>query len=420
MFFLYRTLTTLFFPILIVIIFTRKLLGKEDRKRYIEKIFILNNNLDKDNTIWFHGASIGEIMSAIPLIKNLIEKNNEVKILVTTVTLSSARIIEKKFKNNNRVTHQYFPLDVPFVVRKFLNIWKPKIVLFIDSEIWPNFLIEIKTRKIPLILLNGRITKKTFNRWKLFRNFSNKVFSSFDECLASSKESYENLKKLNVKNLKYIGNLKYISLEGKKQELKNETLKFLNKHQVWCAASTHDGEEEICINVHKLIKNYHDKLLTIIIPRHISRTQKIFILCKKYDLNVQILHNEEKINSETEVLIINSFNQMQKYYSYCKSVFIGKSLLSKLASVAGQNPIEAAKSGCKIYHGPFVYNFSEIYEYLNKSKVAEKIENSKELASKIIEDLKTDKNIDQEKINEINLYGKDILKETTNMIIRKL
>ena len=145
----------------------------------------------------------------------------------------------------------------------------------------------------------------------------------------------------------------------------------------------------------------------------------LFIL-KKYDLNVQILHNEEKINSETEVLIINSFNQMQKYYSYCKSVFIGKSLLSKLASVAGQNPIEAAKSGCKIYHGPFVYNFSEIYESLNKSKVAEKIENSKELASKIIEDLKTDKNIDQEKINEINLYGKDILKETTNMIIRKL
>lgn len=420
MFFLYRTLTTLFFPILIIIIFTRKLLGKEDRIRYKEKIFILNNNLDKDNTIWFHGASIGEIMSAIPLIKNLIEKNNEVKILVTTVTLSSARIIEKKFKNNNRVTHQYFPLDVPFVVRKFLNIWKPKIVLFIDSEIWPNFLIEIKTRKIPLILLNGRITKKTFNRWKLFRNFSNKVFSSFDECLASSKESYENLKKLNVKNLKYIGNLKYISLEEKKQELKNETLKFLNKHQAWCAASTHDGEEEICINTHKLIKNHHDKLLTIIIPRHISRTQKIFILCKKYDLNVQILHNEEKINSETEVLIINSFNQMQKYYSYCKSVFIGKSLLSKLASVAGQNPIEAAKSGCKIYHGPFVYNFSEIYEYLNKNKIAEKIENSKELASKIIEDLKTDKNIDQEKINEINLYGKDILKETTNMIVRKL
>jgi len=416
MFFLYRTLTILFFPVLILIVFIRKLFGKEDSKRYKEKIFVTNNDLDKNNTIWFHGASIGEIMSVIPLINNLIENNKEIKILITTVTLSSAKIIEKKFKNNIHVTHHYFPLDVPFVIKKFLNIWRPKLVAFIDSEIWPNFLVEIKKRNIPLVLLNGRITKKTFNRWKLYKKFSNMVFSSFDECLASSKESYENLKQLGVKNLKYIGNLKYISLKGEKQRLKSDTLMFLDKHKVWCAASTHKGEEEICINAHKKIKNYHDKLLTIIIPRHIIRTQQIFSLCQKNNLQVQILNNEEKINSGTEILIINSFNQMLKYYNYCQSVFIGKSLLENLKSVAGQNPIEAAKSGCKIYHGPFVYNFSEIYEYLNKNKIAEKIQSSTELAKKITKDLKTSKSIDQEKINKINLYGEDILKKTIDII----
>ena len=151
MFFLYRILTTTFFPIFVLIIYIRKLLGKEDVSRYKEKISIKLNQLPDDQTIWFHGASIGEVMSIIPLIEYLIKKDNSLKILITSVTLSSGKIIEKKFLNNKNIYHQYLPLDVNHLIKKFLENWKPKFVGFVDSEIWPNFIYEIKKRKIPLV-----------------------------------------------------------------------------------------------------------------------------------------------------------------------------------------------------------------------------------------------------------------------------
>ena len=418
MIFIYRFLTFFFYPILIVLIYFRKLLNKEDHYRYKEKIFPSNFLPEKDNKkklIWFHAASIGETQSILPLIQKLNTEIKDVEFLVTTTTLSAGNIIAKKLYNYKNIKHRYFPIDVNFLIKSFLNKWQPNLIIFVDSEIWPNLIFEIKKRKIPVALINGRITKKTFNKWMLVSTFAKEVFNSFDLCLASSKESEDNLRNLNVKNLKFIGNIKF---SGKiiKDNLIDKNLEILKQKKHWCAASTHRGEEIVVLKTHLNLKKIYKNLITIIIPRHISRSNEINKLCNNYKLSSQILNDRELIDEKNEIIIINSFGSLHKFYNYSKSVFIGKSMIKKLQKVGGQNPIEAAKLGCKIYHGPHVYNFEEIYDLLKSYKISEEINNEKDLSNKLEYDFKNSKN-DQDKItSRINDLGQNILNNSVKEI----
>ena len=420
MFLIYRITTIIFYPFFILIIYFRKLVQKESGKSCIEKLFSYSNKplVKNKKVVWFHGASIGEIQSVIPIINYLIKTNKNIKILLTSTTLSSEKIIHSEFGKNKNVHHQYFPLDVPFLIKKFLNSWRPSIAIFIDSEIWPNFIFNIKKNKIPLILINGRITKKSFNRWRLFSGLAKNVFSSFNLCFASSKNSHKNLKVLGAKNIKYFGNLKFITSLAKTNKATNLSKNYYNKHKVWCAASTHKNEEIFCFEVHKKLKKTYNKILTIIVPRHIHRVEEIFEQATKLNLKTQIIKHGESINKGMEIVLINSFGVLNYYYDYCKSIFIGKSLEKKLISVSGQNPLEAARAGCKIYHGPYVYNFHEIYEFLSKINITKKINNTDELAARLIQDFRTVKNINAKNIKKINIYGENILKKTTKEIIK--
>ena len=210
--------------------------------------------------IWIHAASIGETNSVFPLISKLTKDNEDIFILLTSTTLSSSQLIERKKINKNNIQHRFFPLDVQFLVKKFINHWEPELVIFVDSEVWPNYLLEISKRKIPLILLNGRITMKTFKRWKLVSSLSLKLFSLYDLCLSSSKESEKNLKSLGAKNVKFFGNLKFCANINSKK--KNIDLKSIfNKHNIWCAASTHPDEEEIILKTHILLKQKGIKII---------------------------------------------------------------------------------------------------------------------------------------------------------------
>ena len=409
----YRYLINIFFPIIVILMLFRKWLGKEDKIRYKEKIFKNYLNIIRDNNkklIWFHVASIGELKSVIPLIKKLNEKN-KFEFLITTVTVSSASLIKKDLLNEKNIIHRFFPIDKPSLVKKFLNGWNPFITVFVDSEIWPNFILEIKKKDIPLILLNGRITKKTFSKWIKFKHSAEKIFQCFDLCLTSNTESKRFLEKLNVKNVKYIGNMKFTSEnEFNCRENKNKTI--LNNHKFWCAVSTHKEEDNFCLKTHLEIKKKHKNIITIIIPRHISRTKSIKLSCEKLSLKSQILSKDELIEPGKEIIIINSYGETSNYLSFCKSVFIGKSMIKRLELVGGQNPIEAAKLGCKVYYGPYVYNFQEIYDLLTKFEVSEKVYNEKELSSKISADLNVDKRILDEKIGIIDDLGKKILNDT--------
>ena len=420
---IYNGLINIFYPFIVAIIFLRVLFKKEDKKRFKEKIFLSSLNFKKDKNkklIWFHVASLGELKSIIPLIKILNEKKI-FQFLITTVTLSSSQLYIKELSKEKNIIHKFFPIDKFGLVKKFLDNTSPDLTVFVDSEIWPNFILEIKKRNIPLALINARITKKTYLRWKLINKFAEKIFQSFDLCLTSNSDTKKYLLSFKVKNVKSIGNLK-LTFQGETSKIKDNNKELLNQKKFWCAVSTHEGEDVFCLNTHINIKKIHNDILTIIIPRHVDRANKIKLTCKKFGLKSQILSDNELIDSDKEIIIINSYGVTSNYLKICNSVFVGKSMIRKLKQEGGQNPIEAAKLGCKIYHGPFVYNFKEIYEFLNKKNMSELVFNAKELSKKIINDLNNSNTKLNKNIDIINDLGEKILTNTSkelNILINK-
>ncbi|MDA7828960.1 hypothetical protein N9A35_00280, partial [bacterium] len=378
---IYKVLSTLIYPFLFIYIYYRKILKKEHPKRFKEKILSSHFNVvrKKDSKlIWFHAASIGEFKSILPIIEELNINNTNLEFLVTTTTLSSSIIAEKELKIFKNVFHRFFPFDVHFLMDNFLASWRPNVIFLVDSEIWPNLILKTKKYNVPLALINARITSSTFKKWMKFPTTAKKIFSSFNLCLASNLETKDFLSKLNANNIFFNGNIKLVSkFEKKKTRDINDD--FLIKNKFWVAASTHDGEDVFCLDVHTKLKETYKGIVTIIAPRHINRTKNIETLCKNYNFNVQILNKNDKILENKEIVIINSFGVLQNFFKYTKSAFIGKSIIKKFKNTGGQNPIEAAKLDCKIYHGPYVYNFKEIYNILEKNNISKVIEDSKEL-----------------------------------------
>lgn len=413
----YRILTLTLFPIFILAIYLRRFINKEHKARYTEKFTVSKKFLNNKKVIWIHAASIGEVNSVIPVIKNILINDDNIFILLTSTTLSSSQIIEKNDFKSENFEHRFFTIDINFLVKRFLAQWKPELVIFVDSEVWPNYIIEISKKNIPLILLNGRITTKTFNRWKILPNFSKKIFSSYNLCLASSIESKKNLISLGATNVKFNGNIKFCA-DIKKLKVHSFLTDKLQNQFVWCAASTHPGEEEIILNVHKILKNRGVKLNTVIIPRHISRSDKINQLCKNLKLKSYIIDNENEISKNYEIFVINSVGVLNSYFHQCKSIFMGKSLSKDLIKDGGQNPIEPAKCGCKIYHGPYVSNFKEIYELLNKKNIAFKINDDIELAESLFKDSIKKQSLDEVSIEDLNKYGNEVLFSTINEILK--
>jgi 3-deoxy-D-manno-octulosonic-acid transferase len=410
---IYRGLTNLFYPILIILIFYRKIFNKEHKTRYKEKIFPSHFNIiRKKNTrlIWFHAASIGEFQSILPIIKEL-KKNKNLEFLITTVTLSSSNLAEKEIRKFDNIHHRFFPLDVDFLISKFLLLWEPNAIFLVDSEIWPNLIFKAKEKKIPLALINARITSKTFKRWMRFPATAKKIFNLFDLCLASNLETKNYLIELNGKNIFFHGNIK-LTNEVIKENIKNINEKILLKNRFWFAASTHKGEDIFCLKTHKNLKEKFKDIITIIAPRHIDRVKDIKSLCIAFNLKVQILDKDEIISDGKEVIIINSFGVLQNYFKFAKSVFMGKSAIRRLKNEGGQNPIDAAKLGCKIYHGPYIYNFEEIYKILEKLNISKKVENYTELSNHLIQDLESFHKIDNKILNSINSLGQKTLTDT--------
>ena len=401
----YRFLINLIFIFSPLIIIFRIAKKKENFFRVKEKLGIFSRKKLKGKIIWFHGASVGEIQSIIPLIENF-EKNKKIsQILVTSNTLSSSSIIEKmKLK---KTVHQFFPIDTNFISKKFLNYWKPSKAFFVDSEIWPNTINNLFEKKIPIILLNARITKKTFNRWMLCSNFAESLFNKFDLCLSSNKESIKYLKKLGAKNIKFFGNLKFTQSEKDTTILDKDFRNFVIKKKTWCASSTHFSEEKFCGNVHLKLKKKYKNLLTIIIPRHINRCKSIQKELGKLSLKVHLHEPRKKINPDIDIYLVNSYGSTKSFYNICKNIFLGGSLIEH----GGQNPLEAIRYGCNIFHGPYISNFREIYEFLKKRKLSNKINDQNQMI-KILEKFFKKKFFSKNIIKSMNLIGKKILIKT--------
>jgi 3-deoxy-D-manno-octulosonic-acid transferase len=361
-----------------LIILIRLLNGKEDRKRFKEKFSIINHKSPQGKTVWFHAASVGEIMSIISILQYY-EKKNEIKtILVTTSTLSSARIIENlKF---TKVIHQFYPIDHFIIVKKFLDHWKPKIAIFLESEIWPRMFYEINKKNIPLILLNARLTEKSFNRWMISGSFAKEIFSLIKKTYPQNQQTKYFLKKLGVSKLEEIGNLKYVENKNENKDVLNKKiLKRLAKYKVWVAASTHEGEELFSAKAHILLKEKEKNLITIIIPRHINRVDKIVNELKNLNLKVITHSSKQKKFDDIDIYIVDTFGLSKNFYQISPTVLLGKSILHK----GGQNPLEASRFNSNILHGPNIDNFQDIYKHLNELRISKEIKSLNDLVSKI-------------------------------------
>ena len=400
MYFVYNIFLNIVFLLSPIIFLVRILNSKEDPKRFKEKLCIYSkkNNL---KSIWFHAVSVGELISIIPVLK-ILEKDRKIdQIIVTTTTISSAKIFEKqKFKN---IVHKYFPIDTNFLNKKFIKYWKPQAAFFVDSEIWPNMFKNLKNNNIPIILLNGRITKRSFERWSLIKNFSKAVFKNISLALPSNSETKNYLKKLGVNKIKLIGNLKYYGLS----KVKNKDKKFLkNKFKnfkVWCAASTHEGEENIISKLHKNIKRKQKKLLTILIPRHINRVEKIIEQINIDKLKVIKHSSSTSIKQNTDIYIVDTYGEAWKFYNLSNICFMGGSIINH----GGQNPLEPARLGNYIVNGPNIGNFKEIYEFLSKNNMSTTTSNMSKI-QKIIEK-KLNKKISNLNKTKIIKIGEKIL-----------
>ena len=329
--------------------------------------------------------------------------------MITSSTLSSAEIFKNyKFK---KVVHQFFPIDFFLYSYKFLNYWRPTITIFIESEVWPSIFMALNTKKIPLLLLNARITKKTFKKWMLVKSFSNSIFKNISKAYPQNTETYKYLKKLDISKIKKIGNLKFINNEQDNFiTLNKNLLKNLKSRKVWCASSTHPGEEIICAKVHLNLMNKHKNLLTIIIPRHVDRVNQIIQVIKDLKLNVVLHSSRQKKLKEADIYLVDTYGETKKFYKLSKIVFTGKSLIGK----GGQNPLEPAMYGAEIIYGPNIDNFSDTYKLLDKLKICHKVKNMNDLTNLVNRLLLKPNN--KKNYLKIEKIGKRILNETKNEI----
>jgi 3-deoxy-D-manno-octulosonic-acid transferase len=382
-------------------LYFRVLKKKESPIRFREKLGITNEQRHAGYLIWFHCASIGELKSIFPIIDHYVKKN---RILLTTSTLSSSEIFYKKYSDNKNIIHQFAPIDSPQIVKRFFLKWKPNIIFFTDSELWPNQIFYAKNNNIPIILLNGRISKKSFFKWKLFKTTMHEILKSFKIILCNSNQSKDYFHYFKTNNIETIGNLKFIISEN--LDSKNEDNIRLQKRIIFIALSTHDTEEEFCIKAHIYLKPKYPNLLTLIIPRHTNRIAKIEEDVKKLKLNSLTQDSLSSIKGDTDILIVNTYGNTQRFLKLSKLIFVGGSLINH----GGQNPIEVAYNNSLIFHGPYIHNFTEIYNFLNKENVSFEVKSVKELIDHLDVNINSPKrNNMKEKI--INM-GNEILSKT--------
>ncbi len=364
---IYNTLIRFLYPIAISrYIEKRKKNGKEDIKRFNERIGRPTKPRPNGKLVWMHGASVGESISMLPLIKRLLELYPELYIMVTTGTRTSADVMAKRLPE--RAFHQYLPIENPVFATRFLKHWRPDIALWFESEFWPAMLSCIKRKNIPLILVNGRISNKSFKRWQQFEFVIKEILDCFNLCLGQSDEDAYRLRVLGAKNVICLGNLKYAGLPlPVDNDKKAEIAKQINNRPVWLVSSTHDNEE---FRIAKHLKTLEQKiphLLTFMAPRHPHRGVEIKeLLEKELGLNVALRSAGEKITAKTDVYIADTIGEMGIWYELFTLVFIGGSLIPH----GGQNFMEPSRYRDAVIVGPHMHNFTDA---MNRAKKADAI-----------------------------------------------
>ena len=369
----YRYATMALAPVVPLALQRRAARGKEERGRIRERLGHAGQPRPAGQLVWIHGASVGECIAALPLIDELLKVPNR-NILVTSGTVTSARLMAERLPS--RAFHQYAPVDTPFAVERFLDHWRPDIGLFVDSEIWPNTIYGACVRGIPLALVNGRISARSFAGWQRLRKASAALLGSYDLCLAQDHEAADRLSALGARNVQVSGSLKADAPPLPADHEKLADLRgAIGARPLLLAASTHPGEEEMILVAHDMLRRSHPDLLTIVVPRHPERGAQIRMLCGS---RVAVQRSDGDLpQPETSLYVADTLGDLGLFYRLAPFAFIGGSLVPH----GGQNPLEAARLDCAVLTGPHTDNFATAYEAIFAAQGSGLVTSSAELAN---------------------------------------
>ncbi len=371
----YRGLTTLLGPFVVFYLAGRRIRGKEDGTRFGERLGRAGRKRPPGPLVWLHAASVGEAASLLALIDRLNRERPGLNILVTTGTVTSARLLEARLPSG-RARHQFVPVDRPRYVKRFLDHWRPDIGIWVYSELWPNLVAATQARGIPTVLLNGRMSQRSFEGWQRWRGLISPLLEGFALCLAQDKTQLERLQRLGARSAGTVGDLRAAAppLPVDAAELARLT-DIVGKRPFWLAASTHPGEEEAAATAHLALKPRHPGLLTIIVPRHPARADEIGALLERHGLAVARRSRGEAITAATDIYLGDTLGETGLFYRLAEIVFVGGSL----TPVGGHNPLEPALLGCAIVHGLDMSNCAAIASDLDRSEGAIAIADADEL-----------------------------------------
>ncbi|MDH5772347.1 MAG: 3-deoxy-D-manno-octulosonic acid transferase [Rhodospirillaceae bacterium] len=394
----YRMLTSLGAPLISLYLMRRMKRGKEDAKRFNERLGMPSIDRPVGKLVWIHAASVGESISMLKVIENILQKYPGWSALVTTGTVTSAKLMKQRL--GERTIHQYVPVDRVKYIRRFLEHWKPDFAIWAESEFWPNMVIETRASAIPMVVLNGRMSKRSFERWQRYPAIIKQILKSFTAVLAGSELDAQRFLELGAPNVSAPGNLKYASGPLPFDENELERLKLeIGGRKIWLGVSTHPGEEAIIGEAHKILEKKHAGILSIIIPRHPERGEEIATELMGLGLNVSRRGNGQKINSDTNIYLADTMGELGIFLRMAKIVFMGKSLIG----MGGQNPLEAAWLDSAIVFGPNMDNFEDISSSLLKAGGAVQISNPTELAPTISALLSNPAECEKMAANALNL-----------------
>ena len=362
----YRMLAAMAAPFAPILLARRLKRGKENGERIAERRGNSDNKRPVGALVWLHGASVGELAGALPLIERI--ARHDVNVLVTSGTVTSSELADDRLPPG--VIHQFIPLDTPRFMRRFLERWQPDLALFVESDLWPNMVIETSRRGVPMILVNGRMSENSFKRWRHLPRTIVNLLGRFDLCLARTPADAWRLSELGAPRVVNTGNLKLdvpppAADEGKLKALTSA----IDGRSVIAATSTHSGEDALVIEAHARLRANFPGLLTLIAPRHPERGLGVAEIARAAGLTAALRSRGEALTAATDIYIADTMGELGLIYRLAQAVFVGGSLVRH----GGQNPIEPAKLGSAILHGPHVWNFTEIYEALDAARGAEMV-----------------------------------------------
>ncbi|HUT51633.1 MAG TPA: 3-deoxy-D-manno-octulosonic acid transferase [Alphaproteobacteria bacterium] len=365
-------------PAVRVFLVLRRALGKEDTERMAERLGHAGRPRPEGPLIWLHGASVGEALSALPLIERLLAANDECSVLMTSGTVTSARLMEKRLPA--RAFHQYVPVDLPRAVGRFLGHWRPDLALWLESELWPNMIRAAARRDVEMVLINGRLSARSFARWRRAPGFARSLLGAFKRCLAQSDADAERLAALGARDVVCLGNLKFASAPLPADSDALEELRArLGARPLWLAASTHPGEEAIVAEAHRILRARHPALLTVIAPRHPGRGPAIATELASAGLQVVRRAADETPEASTDIYLADTLGELGLFYRLAPIALVGGSLVPH----GGQNLLEPAQLDCAILHGPAVFNFEAIAAAMQAAGASEMVRDAESLANAV-------------------------------------